>query len=77
MSKLKIRLTYTRKCGHCGAAETFTMRDTNVNTTITDEDAKRIAMQHVGNTEPDYCEKCERITLHTRTCYHLPEEANS
>ena len=66
------RLTYTTKCGHCGGTEAYTMRDTDTNTTITDQDAVRMAMSLVGRTEPGYCEHCERITLHTITCYHLP-----
>lgn len=73
-TQLETRLTYTKKCGHCGGAETFILRESNVNTSITDDDARRIAMQNVGSTEAGYCEHCKRITLHTTTCYHLPEK---
>jgi len=74
---LEQRLTYTTKCGHCGGRETYTLRDTNVNTEITDDAAMRIAMTRVGSSEHGYCEHCERITLHTITCYNLPVQKTS
>jgi hypothetical protein len=71
MSKLKIKQTYIVRCGYCGDDETLLMRDANVNSSINDEDVKRIAVQYIGNKESGWCEICHKLTEKTRVAYNL------
>ena len=77
MIKLKTELSYIVRCGHCNKDETFTLRASNVNTEITDEDAYRLARENVGRVESGYCESCSMFTQMTTVAYNLPtvEEA--
>ena len=72
MSKLKTELSYIVRCGHCNKDETFTLRASNVNTEITDEDAYRLAREGVGRVESGYCESCSMFTQMTIVAYNLP-----
>ena len=72
MSKLKTELSYIVRCGHCNKDETFTLRASNVNTGITDEDAYRLAREGVGRVESGYCESCRMFTQMTTVAYNLP-----
>ena len=72
MTKLKTELSYIVRCGHCNKDETFTLRASNVNTEITDEDAYRLARENVGRVESGYCESCSMFTQMTTVAYNLP-----
>ncbi len=72
MGKLKTELSYIKRCGHCNKDETFTLRASNVNTDITDEDAYRLARENVGRVESGYCESCSMFTQMTTVAYNLP-----
>lgn len=75
MSKLPTRLTYIKRCGFCKHDETYIMRDTNVNTNITDEDAIKMAQTYLGEVDTETCENCRYFTEHKRVAYVFREEA--
>jgi hypothetical protein len=74
MTKLQTRLTYIERCGYCKNDETYVMRDTNVNSSIDDDEAFRQALLYVGTNQSKWCEACKLITRHRRIAYDLPEE---
>lgn len=73
MIKLKQELEYIKRCKFCGSDTKYLLRASNVNTSITDKDAIRIALQGVGSLEAERCENCNYITQHETVAYSLPE----
>jgi|SRR6185312_5973626 len=69
MKKLPIDLSYIKRCGYCNGENRYIMRAPNVNTGVTDDDANRMAIQHVGSTEGGFCESCKMITQMTVVAY--------
>jgi len=74
MVKLKTRLETIVRCQYCNAEERRTLRDTNVNSNISDDDARRMAFIGVGRTDNGYCEACGYITKHETVAYDLRQE---
>lgn len=59
------------KCEHCGEMMYWLLRRENVNSTLTDEDIRRIASNHLGAKMEEWCNHCNMFTLQTVVAFDL------
>lgn len=71
MDKLAVNQSHFTRCLHCWGINEYTLRASNVNTNIKDEDIYKLAMNNLGEITPDWCELCNMKTAQIEVAYNF------
>jgi len=64
------RISYLLKCEKCGNLEEFIARDTNINSSLTDQDIFDMVARNLDTPRTiSYCFECRMSTLQTRVAW--------